>query len=141
MPGSQSIKETGESHQRSHALQGQAADTQSPSPMLEAHWETVHHNTSILFFKQAVVSLQVQPLLLSLANSCKMVHTNARMNLLWKIFFHPGYGLQIVAFKGLHGLQIDNGVRIQWCCVGGEAYMCDCRRLIWRWRRCLQTSW
>lgn len=29
--------------------------------MLEAHWETVHHNTSILYFKQAVLCLQVQP--------------------------------------------------------------------------------
>ena len=43
-------------------MQGQAADTQSPSPMLEAHWETVHHNSSILFFKQAVLSMQVAPL-------------------------------------------------------------------------------
>jgi len=43
-------------------MQGQAADTQSPSPMLEAHWETVHHNSSILFFKQAVLTLQVAPL-------------------------------------------------------------------------------
>ena len=42
-------------------LQGQAAGTESPTPMLEAHWETVHHNTSILYFKQAVLCLQVQP--------------------------------------------------------------------------------
>ena len=68
---SQPIKQTREGHQRSHALQGQAVDTQSPSPMLEAHWETVLHNTSILYFKQAVLSLQVQPLFLSLANSCR----------------------------------------------------------------------
>lgn len=27
--------------------------------MLEAHWETVHQHSSIFFFKQAVLSLQV----------------------------------------------------------------------------------
>ncbi len=52
---------------------------QSTSPMLEAHWETVHHNTSILFFKQAVLSLQVQSLILLLAKSCKTVPLMARM--------------------------------------------------------------
>ena len=50
--------------------------------MLEAHWETVHHNASILFFKQAVLSLQVPPLCLSFANSCKAVLSKARMNIL-----------------------------------------------------------
>ena len=44
-----------------HILQGQPADIQSPTPMLEAHWETVHQHSSILFFKQAVLSLQVWP--------------------------------------------------------------------------------
>ncbi len=43
-----------------NSMQGQAADTQSPTPMLEAHWDTVHHNSSILFFKQAVLSLQAR---------------------------------------------------------------------------------
>ena len=40
-------------------MQGQPADVQSPTPMLEAHWETVHQHSSILFFKQALLSLQV----------------------------------------------------------------------------------
>ena len=42
-------------------MQGQAADVQSPTPMLEAHWETVHQHSSILFFKQAVLTMQVLP--------------------------------------------------------------------------------
>ena len=42
-----------------HLMQGQAADVESPTPMLEAHWETVHQHSSILFFKQAVLSMQV----------------------------------------------------------------------------------
>ena len=41
-------------------MQGQAADVQSPTPMLEAHWETVHQHSSILFFKQAVLCMQVR---------------------------------------------------------------------------------
>ena len=43
----------------SHLMQGQATETQSPSPMLEARWETEQHNSSILYFRQAVLSLQV----------------------------------------------------------------------------------
>ena len=43
----------------SHLMQGQATETQSPSPMLEARWETEQHNSSILYFRKAVLSLQV----------------------------------------------------------------------------------
>ena len=45
-----------------HVMQGQAAETQSPSPMLEARWATVQHNSSMLYFHQATLSLQVCPL-------------------------------------------------------------------------------
>ena len=57
-----------------HILQGQPADIQSPTPMLEAHWETVHQHSSILFFKQAVLSLQVwlcaSPTTICLGKTC-----------------------------------------------------------------------
>ena len=50
-------------------MQGQAADVQSPTPMLEAHWETVHQHSSILFFKQAVLTVQVLPRITPLVTS------------------------------------------------------------------------
>ena len=43
----------------SHLMQGQTTGIQSTAPMLEARWETEQHNSSILYFKQAVLSLQV----------------------------------------------------------------------------------
>ena len=80
--------------------------------MLEARWETEQHNSSILYFRQAVLSLQV--------------------------LFSP----MVSDTPSLERTTPSHSYTSTLLCMGlsDSSYDC-CRRSTWQLRRSLQTSW